>query len=77
MASFSNVVFQPRLLRTEDAGRYIGCPGLLTRMEKAGWIKPVVREKRMTIYSRTELDECCDRLQRGEFPNPISRESCA
>ncbi len=69
MASFSNVVFQPRFLRAEDAGRYIGCPGLLIRCEKAGWIKPVVREHRMTVFSRRNLDECCDRLERGEFPD--------
>lgn len=69
MASFSNVVFQARLLRADDAGRYIGCAGLLAHCEKAGWIKPVVRRKRMTIFSRSKLDECCDRLERGEFPD--------
>jgi hypothetical protein len=69
MASFSTVVFQPRFLRVEDAGRYVGCAGLLTRLVDAGWLKPVVSRKKMTIFSRQKLDECCDRLERGEFPD--------
>ena len=68
MASFSNVIFQPRMLRVEDAGRYVGCPGLLVSMEKAGWIKPVIRKKRMTVFARRALDACCDRLEQGEIP---------
>ena len=69
MASFSNVVSQPRLLRLEDAARYVGCLGMLVCMERAGWIKPVVRRKRMTLFARTKLDECCDRLEQGEIPD--------
>ena len=69
MATYSSIVALPRFLRAEDAGRYIGCPGLLARMEKAGWIKPVVRRKRMTLYKRAALDECAERLERGEFPD--------
>lgn len=68
MAGFSSIIIQPRLLRAEAAGHYVGCPGLLARMERAGWIKPVVQRKRMTVYQRSKLDECCERLERGEFP---------
>lgn len=65
---YSEIVCPPRLLRAEDAGRYVGCPGMLTRMVKAGWIKPVVQRKKMTLFVRTQLDGCCQRLEQGDFP---------
>ena len=65
---YSALAILPRLLRAEDAGQYVGCPGLLGRMVKAGWIKPLVQRKRMTLFARSKLDECCERLERGEFP---------
>ena len=68
MAGFSSIIIQPRLLRVDDAGQYVGCPGLLALMVKAGWIKAIVQRKRMTVYQRSKLDECCERLERGEFP---------
>lgn len=70
MGKFSTVVIEPRLLRAGDAGCYVGCPGLLKRMDAAGWIKPVVQRKKMTVYRRVDLDACCARLDAGEFPEP-------
>ena len=57
------------MLRSDDAGLYIGSPHLLQMMEKAGWLKAAVRGKRMTLYDVKALDRCCDRLSRGEFPD--------
>jgi hypothetical protein len=68
MARYSSIISSPPVLRAEDAGRYVGCPGLLTRMVKAGWIKPLVQRKKMTLFLRSKLDECVERLTRGEFP---------
>ena len=68
MARYSDIIIPPRNLRAEVAGEYVGCPGLLARMVRAGWIKPVVQRKRLTLFSRARLDECCERLDRGEFP---------
>jgi hypothetical protein len=68
MAKFSALVFEPRLLRTSDAGAYIGCEGLLKLMVAARWIAPVVQRKRLTLYRRVDLDACCSRLDAGEFP---------
>jgi hypothetical protein len=65
---YSALIIQPSLLRAEDAGKYVGCPGLLARMVKAGWIKPLVQRKKMTLFLRSKLDECVERLTRGEFP---------
>jgi hypothetical protein len=70
MARYSDLI-HPRFLRAEEAGHYVGCPGLLSKMEKAGWIKPTVRQKRMTLFSLKKLDECADRLESGEFPQAV------
>jgi hypothetical protein len=67
MARFSTLI-EPRLLRPEDAARYVGGEGMLKRFVDAGWLKPVVRRKRLTIYRRVDLDACCGRLDAGEFP---------
>jgi len=58
------------MLRKGDAGLYVGAPKLLERMEQATppWIAPAVAQHKMTIYDVKKLDECCDRLSRGEFP---------
>ena len=65
---YSVIKLAPRMLRAEDAGLYVGAPHLLQLMERAGWIKPSVRGKRMTLYDVKALDGCCDRLARGDFP---------
>jgi hypothetical protein len=67
MARFS-VFIDPRLLRPEEAGRYVGGEGMLRRFVAARWVKPVVQRKRLTLYRRVDLDACCSRLEAGEFP---------
>ena len=68
MARFSSLIIEPRFLRAELAGLYLGCAGLLARMEKALWIKPIVQRHKMKIYKRADLDACAERVERGEFP---------
>ena len=58
----------PRLMRRETAGEYLAAPHMLTLMEHAGWIKPVVSRNRMTLFDLKQLDACIDRLAAGEFP---------
>jgi hypothetical protein len=67
MARFSALI-DPRLLRPDDASRYVGGEGMLKRFVDANWLKPVVRRKRLTLYRRADLDTCCSRLDAGEFP---------
>lgn len=67
MARFS-VLIDPRLLRPDDAARYVGGEGILRLFVLAGWLKPIVRRKRLTLYARADLDSCCLRLEAGEFP---------
>jgi len=56
------------MLRKEDAGKYVSGPKLLSLMEEAGWTRSVAARHRPTVYDVKKLDECCDRLSRGEFP---------
>jgi len=58
----------PRLIRREDAGLYLAAPKLLTEMEEAGWIAPVVSRNRMTLFDVRQIDACVDRLAAGESP---------
>jgi len=58
----------PRLVRREDAGLYLAAPKLLTEMEEAGWIAPVVSRNRMTLFDVRQIDACVDRLVAGESP---------
>ncbi len=67
MAKFSALI-DPRLLRPDDAARYVGGEGIVRLFVTAGWLVPVVRRKRLTLYRRADLDGCCSRLEAGEFP---------
>ncbi len=76
MARFSEFI-APRLLRPDEASRYVGGSGILKRFEEAQWLRPVVRRKRLTLYKRTDLDGCCLRLEEGEFPEAVTRSENA
>jgi hypothetical protein len=74
---YSVIEAAPRMLRKEAAGQYVGGPKLLEKMQKAEppWIQPSVAKHKMTLYDRRRLDECCDRLDRGEFPDQPTPET--
>lgn len=67
MAKFSSLI-EPRLLRPQDAAGYVGGEGVLKLFVLAGWLQPIVRRKKLTLYARAALDSCCSRLEAGEFP---------
>jgi len=69
MARFSIVSTSPqRLTDEEGAGFYVKVPALFQRMLDHGWLSPVVRRRKMTLYDLNDLDRCIDRLKAGEFP---------
>jgi hypothetical protein len=57
-----------RLVTEEGAGIYLQVPALLSRMESAAWIKPIVKQRRMKLYDLNDLDACVERLRAGEWP---------
>jgi len=66
-------VFEPppmtrRLLRQEFAEEFVGGAAVLKEMERAGWIRPVRRAHRMTLWDAKLLDRACDRLWTETLP---------
>jgi len=55
-------------IRAMEARKMIGGRGLLERAERAGWIKPVCRGKRMTLFKRQDVEACIARIGWGELP---------
>lgn len=55
-----------RLCRDYEAAHYLKSKTLFERLRKAGWIKPVVHEFRLTLYDYADLDVCIERLKAGE-----------
>ena len=64
------------LLRPEAAAKMVGSVEFLRELEAAGWIKPVIRRSRLTLYSVRHLQNCAYRLEAGEIPSS-SKESKA
>lgn len=57
-----------RMMDLEDAQAYVGGPHMLDLMEQADWLKAAVRRHRIVRYDCKALDQACDRLSAGEFP---------
>jgi hypothetical protein len=56
------------LVRTKEARVLVGGRGMLDKLERAGWIEPVQRSHRCTLYQRRDLLACIARLEWGEVP---------
>jgi hypothetical protein len=59
---------QSPFVRCMEARAMIGGRSLLERAERAGWIKPVRRGKRMTLFKRQDVEACIARISMGDFP---------
>lgn len=35
---------------------------------EAGWLKPIIQRKRLTVYDRTDVLRVWERIRRGEYP---------
>ena len=66
-----------RMLSKDEAGVYVGGPRLLRAMEAAGWLKASVARPELTLYDLRKLDDCCDRLSSGEFPETPTLDHAA
>jgi len=49
--------------RIEDAEMVLGGPQVLKLARKAGWLKPVVERKRLTIFDYDECLACWNRIR--------------
>jgi hypothetical protein len=78
MPRFSKLIAKSvRLMDQEDAADYVGGKLLLDLFERAGWVKAACRRHRLVRYDVKALDEACDRLSSGEWPEVSSEEVSA
>jgi len=57
-----------RMLNPDESSDYVGGEAILARMEKAAWVKPSIRQHKLTRYDQRDLDAACDRLKAEELP---------
>ena len=55
-------------IRAMEARKLIRGRSLLERAERAGWLNPVCRGKRMTLFKRQDVEACIARISMGDFP---------
>lgn len=62
----STVRVEPLLVRPDQAALILGSVELVDDLLAAGWLRPVISRKRLTLYSLVDLQGCVARLQAGE-----------
>jgi len=56
--------------RPKEAAYVFGSEKLLEELVAAGWLKPVIRRHKLTLYDRGQIATCWARILAGELPNP-------
>jgi hypothetical protein len=54
--------------RPRDAIAAIGSKSLYERCVRAGWLTPVVRQHKLTLYRHEDVARCWARIVKGELP---------
>jgi hypothetical protein len=54
--------------RPPEAAEVLGSEKLLAECVTAGWIKPVIKRHKLTLYDRADIASCWTRLLAGEVP---------
>ena len=55
--------------RPLEAAYALGSQKLLAECVAAGWIKPVVKRHKLTLYDRADIAKCWTRILAGELPS--------
>lgn len=63
-----------RFLHPEEAADFVGGPSIFNAFLKDGWIAPVIKGKRLTVYDIKRLDAACDRFALGQLPPSLSKD---
>jgi hypothetical protein len=58
-------------LRPPEAAYALGSEKLLTECVDAGWIKPIVKRHKLTLYDRGDIASCWARILGGEVPSEV------
>jgi hypothetical protein len=59
---------QSPFVRCKDARVMLGGRSILERCERAGWLTPVRRGKRLTLFKRDDIEAAQLRISWGELP---------
>ncbi len=68
---FSDIIkppMKPLGVRENEAEHLIGIPYLFKKMQKAGWIKPIVNRPKEKLFAVEDVELCFIRLKNGEHP---------
>lgn len=71
-----NLSIEPENVTIQLAEFVVGNAGLFQKMRDARWVKPVVQEKKCTLFSLSEVRVACARLRNGELPAINSKDEC-
>ncbi len=58
----------PRFLRATPARVFLGGRQVLEDCEAANWIAPKHRAHKLTLFSLSDLHDCANRIEAGEYP---------
>ena len=65
---YAKLVLVPRVLRLKEARQYVGGEANLKSLEKAGWVKALIKHNKNTSYDRQALDLAVDRANLDGWP---------
>jgi hypothetical protein len=61
--------------RPRDAIAAIGSKKLYLECVRRGWLKPVVRQHKLTLFEWRDIEKCFERIAAGELSQPEHEES--
>ena len=64
-------------LRPPQLGVAFSSPEIARRVVFWGWLVPVVKGKKLTLYDAGDVAACWQRIRNGEVPPPIPRKVAA
>jgi hypothetical protein len=57
------------LIRHGEAAELLTSRAVLLACQKAGWLKPCIRRKKLTVYNRADVMAAGQRILSGEYPS--------
>ena len=64
-------------LRPPQVAEALGSPEIARRVVFHGWLKPVLQQKKLTLFDSGDVALCWERIKNGEVPPPIVRKAVA
>lgn len=62
-------------MRPPQVAHALGSTELFRRARYYGWLKPVIEQKRLTVFDAGDVALVWQRIRNGDLPAPIPRKS--